>query len=377
MLFVFVIFIYAQASDFVLSIDSIQPGIGATWSFPIFVDEQWYLASGQGGDLTIAPMDDSGWVNMEEVRTITDEGIIKDHALRMCPSGHFLYAASTGVENDVLVYVLDDTFQILSEDILPQSEPLHAGNDMAAICSPLFQGVGVAELQGLRDYFYPIDEDGFLAAPVELYNAPRMTGAGLWEYDGMMYAIGRDARPELSVAIYDSALDLQGQLLIPPISEEIVNYWSSSVLSVDDYFLLLSMGRNPDDDWPLDTGNVYLAILTKDMELLEWLQLTDFEPSSGGGMRPWMHRHQDQLWVSYDRNNTIELLSIQIFEDAFVVEVDEPSQEPNQDSNVDSETDTGPKEGGCAGLLFLPLLLSVRRIVFFTNRSIFDPVERT
>ena len=356
----FSLYVHAQESDFILSMESVQPGIGATWSFPLFVEEEWYLASGQGGDLTIAPMDDAGGVNMEEVQTITDEGIIKDHALRMCPDGRFLYAASTGVEDDVLVYTLDVDFQILSEDILPQSQPLHAGNDMAAICTPLFQGVGVAELQGLRDYFYAVDEDGILDDPVELYNAPRMTGAGLWEHDGMMYAIGRDARPELSVAIYDSNLDLQDQLLVPPISEEIVNYWSSSVLAVEDYFLLLSMGRNPADGWPLDTGNVYLAILTQEMELLEWVQLTDFEPSSGGGMRPWMERHRDQLWVSYDRNNTIELVSIQLLEEAFVIEVEEPSQEPSQEPAEEVEPEE-TKEGGCAGVLFLPLCLMLRR----------------
>lgn len=360
-MFVLLFFMYAQASDFILSIDAVEPGIGATWSFPLFVDEQWYLASGQGGDLTIAPMDDAGWVNMEEVQTITDEGIIKDHALRMCPDGRFLYAASTGVEDDVLVYTLDADFQILSEDVLPQSQPLHAGNDMAAICSPLFQGVGVAELQGLRDYFYPIDEDGILNEPVELYNAPRMTGAGLWEYDGMMYAIGRDARPELSVAIYDSNLDLQEQLLVPSISEEIVNYWSSSVLAVEDYFLLLSMGRNSQEGWPLDTGDVYLAILTKEMELVEWIQLTDFDPSTGGGMRPWMERHQDRLWISYDRNNTIELVSVQLLEEAFVVASVEPSEEPSQEPSQEPSTELESKEGGCAGLILLPLILMFRR----------------
>ena len=352
-------FMRAHASDFILSVDPVESGIGATWSFPLFVDDQWYLASGQGGDLTIAPMDESGWVNMEEVQTITDEGIIKDHALRMCPDGSFLYAASTGVEDDVFIYTLNEDFQIVSEDILPQSEPVHAGNDMAAICSPLFQGVGVAELQGLRDYFYAIDEEGILGDPVELYNAPRMTGAGLWEHDGMMYSIGRDALPELSVAVYDSDFDLQDQLLVPPFSEDIVHYWSSSVLAVEDYFLLISMGRNPDAGWPLDTGNVYLAILTQEMELVEWVQLTDFEPSSGGGMRPLMERHQDQLWVSYDRNNTIELVSITLFEDAFMIEVDEPSQEPDSAT----EPEKTPKEGGCAGLLFLPLLMVRRKVV--------------
>ena len=360
-MFVLLFFICAYASDFILSLEAVQPGIGATWSFPLFVDEQWYLASGQGGELTIAPMDDSGWVNMEEVQTITDEGIIKDHALRMCPDGRFLYAGSTGVEDDVLVYTLDIDFQILSEDILPQSEPLHAGNDMAAICTSTFQGVGVAELQGLRDYFYPIDGNGILEEPVELYNAPRMTGAGLWEHEGMMYAIGRDARPELSVAIYDTNLDLQEQLLVPSISEDIVNYWSSSILAVEDYFLLLSMGRNPDEGWPLDTGDVYLAVLTQDMDLVEWIQLTDFDPSSGGGMRPWMERHQDQLWISYDRNNTIELVSIQLLEDAFVIEVEEPSQEPSPSQEPTIEPSTETKEGGCAGLVFLPLFMLIRR----------------
>ena len=54
----------------------------------VFVEEEWYCFR-QGGDLTIALMDDAGWVNMEEVQTITEEGIIKDHALRMCPTVGF------------------------------------------------------------------------------------------------------------------------------------------------------------------------------------------------------------------------------------------------------------------------------------------------
>ena len=359
--FLFCICVRAQESDFILSIDPVEPGIGATWSFPLFVEEQWYLASGQGGDLTIAPMDESGMVQMEEVQTITDQGIIKDHALRMCPNGQFLYAASTGVEDDVLVYTLDVDFEILTMDVLPQSEPVLAGNDMAAICSPFFQGVGVAELQGLRDYFYSVDEDGILQEPIELYNAPRMTGAGLWEYDDRMYAIGRDARPELSVSVYDQDLDLQDQFLVPPITEEIFNYWSSSVLRVQDYYLLLTMGRNPEEDWPLDTGNVYLAILSLEMNVVEWIQLTDFEPISGGGMRPWMERHQDQLWVSYDRNNKIELVSIQLFEDAFGGDREEPSNEPTAEPESEPESETPSKEGGCAGFVFLPLFFIFRK----------------
>lgn len=360
-------YVWAQSSDFILSMESSQPGIGATWSFPLFVGEDWFLASGQGGDLTVAPMDEAGRVYMEEVQTVTDVGIIKDHALRMCPNGQFVYAASTGIEDDVLVYTLDVDFQIQTSDILPQSNPLHAGNDMSAICSSLFQGVGVAELQGLRDYFYPLDVQGELEVPIELSDAPRMTGAGLWEHDGMMYSVGRDGLPELSVAVYDTQLDLQEQYLIPPISPEIMHYWSSSVLRVEDYFLLISMGRDAQDNWPLDTGNVYMAVLTHDMQLVEWIQLTDFEPTSGGGMRPWMERAQDQLWISYDRNNLIELISIELFLDAFVDEVDEPSPEPTEEPSQEPSIEEAQKEGGCAGVMLAPLLLLLRRKTYETS----------
>lgn len=356
----FSLFSFAQAEDseFIISMESIQTGIGATWSFPIIVDEDWFLASGQGGDLTIAPMDSAGWVNMEEVQTITDVGIIKDHALRICPNGQFVYAASTGVEDDVLVYAFDEEFQIISSDILPQAEPLHAGNDMAAICSPSFQGIGVAELQGLRDYFYPLSIQGELNVPIELSDSPRMTGAGLWEHDGMLYVVGRDGLRELSVAVYDANFDRQAQYLIEPMEPNIVHYWSSAVLEVEDYFVMISMGRDPQESWPLDTGNVYLAILTHELELVEWIQLTDFEPSTGGGMRPWIERAQDQMWVSYDRNNTIELISVQLFLEGFIDEIAEPTQEPTTEPQQESSNE---EKGGCANIVLFPLIFLMRR----------------
>ena len=200
---------------------------------------------------------------MVEVMTITDVGEIRDHALRQCPNNQFVYAASTGVEDDVLVYRFDADFMEIGYDVLPQSQPLHAGNDMAAICSPSFSGVGVAELQGLRDYYWPLDPEGILDVPIELAESPRMTGAGMWEEDGKLHVVGRDAKPELSLSIYDTELLLLEQHLIPPIDSSIVNYWSSSILTFDDHILLLSMGRNPEDNWPLDTGNVYLQCWEK------------------------------------------------------------------------------------------------------------------
>ena len=129
----------AQASAFFLSISQPQlPGVGATWSFPLVTDEGWFLASGQGGDLTLAPMDENGVVDMSLVETLTDVGTINDHALRPCFGGGYLYVASTGVFEDNLVYRWDDAFLTLGDDVIEQGDPLHAGNDTAAICSESF-----------------------------------------------------------------------------------------------------------------------------------------------------------------------------------------------------------------------------------------------
>lgn len=360
------LFHVAFGEEFFLSISQpVEPGIGATWSFPLYIDSRWMLASGQGGDLTIAPLSEDGSVNMVEVMTVTDVGEIRDHALRKCPNEQFLYAGSTGVEDDILVYRFDPDFLEIGYDVLPQSVPLHAGNDMAAICSPSFSGIGVAELQGLRDYYWHSDPEGVLEPPIELAQSPRMTGAGMWEEDGKLHVVGRDAKPELSLSVYDTELLLLEQHLIPPIDASIVNYWSSSVLTFDHHILLLSMGRNPDDNWPLDTGNVYLAVLGKDFSVQEWIQLTDFLPSSGGGMRPWMERFEDQLWVSYDRGNQIELISITLNLDVFEPDAEEQlgesSTEPTTESNNNDSLVSVSKEGGCAGFMGIPLLLLFRK----------------
>ena len=351
------------AEEFFTHIEGpIEPGVGATWSFPLYTDTGWQLASGQGGDLTVAPLDASGNVNMELVQTVTDVGAIKDHALRVCPDGTYVYTASTGVYDDILVYRLDADFAIMSTTSLVQDEPQIAGNDMAAICSASFVGIGVAELNGLRDYFWEIDAAGDLDIPIELAESPRMTGAGMLEHQDMLYVIGRDARPELSISVYDRDLLLTEQLLLPPITEDIIHYWPSSILPISDYFLLLSMGRNPDAGFPMDTGDVYLALLDENMELISWTSLTAFVPQEGGGMRPWMERHEDQVWISYDRNNRVELISLTLNMDFF------PSQESSEedtgqeeDSTAEPEEEQQPKSGGCAGFFSFSLMLLLIR----------------
>ena len=87
-----------------------------------------------------------------------------------------------------------------------------------------------------------------------------------------------------------------------------MNYWPSSIIHTGDYIAFAAIGRNPQQNWSVDTGNVYLGILDREYNLLSWHQLTDFIPEEGGGMRPFLIYANHQLLVSFDRNNQVYLI---------------------------------------------------------------------
>ena len=96
-----------------------------------------------------------------------------------------------------------------------------------------------------------------------------------------------------------------------------MNYWPTGVELVGEKILLLTMGRDPADPWPMDSGNLYLAVLNTDWQVELWEQLTDFEPLEGGGMRPWMDREGTTVLVGFDRNNRGLLIPIELDADYF------------------------------------------------------------
>ena len=74
-------------------------------------------------------------------------------------------------------------------------------------------------------------------------------------------------------------------------------------------------------------------------------------------MRPWMERFEDQLWVSYDRGNQIELVSNTLNLDVLEPDEEEPAEEPSTEPTEPRRDDplvSISKEGGCAGVLGFP-----------------------
>jgi hypothetical protein len=204
-----------------------------------------------------------------------------------------------------------------------------------------------------------------------MVDAPRMTGAGLIEIDEQLVTVGMDPGPGLSIAIYDIDLNLVDQSYIEPFSEEIIHYWPSRIKQIGNHYLIATMGRDPADEFPLDTGDLYVVVVDLEFNTKEWQQISFNNSGDDGGMRPWFDIHEDQVILGYDKQNSLYLFSMTIDLDAFSNNT-EPSSEPSAEPAIEPSSEPGseaepnpPKSSGCgssnAMLSFIPLFLWFRQ----------------
>ena len=146
-------------------------------------------------------------------------------------------------------------------------------------------------------------------------DAPRMTGAGMMEFNEKLYVTG--INPKMTISIYDQQLQLLEKKKIPSISPEIILYWATRIVPVGDYFLMLTMGRDPGRGWLFDTGDLYVTVLDGDLTPLAWQRLTAYDPKKGGGMRPWMEVHENQVLIVYEKGKRIQLIELVLNLQAF------------------------------------------------------------
>ncbi len=335
----------AQANTFVTSIsEEIDLQLGGTWSIPFHDGYRWWMAMGQASDLWVAPLYDSNWyVEMPLTQNLSNQEVLFDHSFRRCPDGSYLHVSTGDAQEPHYTFRYDENFQLLGESRFAQGNPPHANNDIPAICGTEFQGFGMAEQQGLRDFFVDVDENAQGLEPFELENSPRMTGSGMTEVEGELVVVGMDPGPDLSISVYDPDLYLLKQASVPPFNENIIHYWPSRIMRIGNHYLIATMGRDPADQFPLDTGDLYVVVVDSEFELKEWHQVSFNDPSEGGGMRPWFDIHEDQVILGYDKQNSLYLYSLTIDLDAFDNGVSsEPSSEPSfEPSTEPSSEDTG------------------------------------
>lgn len=356
------------ADPFILELsEEINLEIGGNWSIPIVVDDEWKIALAQDGDLFVAPLEEGTWfIPFDEAISLTGRNDLSDHSLRRCPDGSWLHVASSIPSN--FIYRYDDEFQLQAEGLLEQGSIPHASNDVPAICGSHFQGFGVAEQTGVRDYFFDVDTNASLSSPTELSDSPRMTGSGLlddeiWEE---LLVVGVDPGPGLVTSSYNLDLNLQQRWMIPLPDPELVMYWPSGFIRVGDYFLVATMGRNPAENWDADTGDVYLFVLDESFDLIESHQVTRADPFIEGYMRPWISRKDDTLLIGFDQQNSIYIAHATLNLEEFGVGSENEDNEDTNDpwNGEENNTDSQAPNTGCRDksqslwfpFLFFPLL---------------------
>ena len=351
------------AEPFIHSIsEEIDLQMGGTWSIPMHDGYQWWFAMGQGSDLLIAPLFEDLWyVDMAQVQNLSNVGILNDHSFRQCSDGSYLHLSGGEENGPNYIFRYSEHFSLLSQGVFEQGSPPHATNDVPAICGDTFDGFGIAEAQGRRDFFNDVDNSATVTEQIEIPNSPRMTGAGLLEVNEQLIVAGMDPGPGITISVYDPDFEEVARHEIQPFSEEILHYWPSRIERVQDYYIVATMGRDPTAGFTMDTGDIYLIVLDEDFQVQEWHQLSFNDPAQGGGMRPWFDIYEDQLVIGYDKINSLYLFTATLNVDQFT-NPEDIEETPSEPTVTDEKSETGCRSNAAqlATLFLIPCFLRPR-----------------
>jgi MYXO-CTERM domain-containing protein len=134
-------------------------------------------------------------------------------------------------------------------------------------------------------------------------------------------------------------------------------YWPQGFIRVNEHFVVVGMARSDSAGWSQDTGDVWLAVLDKDFQVLETHQVTQFEVPEGA-MRPSVSRNGDTLLVTFDRLVRPNFVKVTIDLKAFGLDgggspgdTDLPADDsaPGGDDTSGGGGDKGDGGGGCGG----------------------------
>lgn len=151
-----------------------------------------------------------------------------------------------------------------------------------------------------RHYFFTLDLQPI--GMVTVNDTSHISGASIIFEDGIYYYVSANAYPGgLVLMKYDSDWNYLGMKNLMPQA-----HWSQGLLSDGRFFYLAYLDtslRNPENPEILFPfyPNVRLAVFDRDWNLIHIENVTNFVRSDNKvGGRPWVIRHGDMLYLSYD-----------------------------------------------------------------------------
>jgi len=281
-------------------------GVTGTFARAVPLSDGWWLTWGAGGDLLRAPLtEDGGWAadDRERIGVLGRDDLV-DHGLVRCPDDTWLHVGSQNVlapNDSSAAHWLDAELGLIQSQTIEEEVPERAHNDPAVVCGQDFVGVThTSATPGDPSWFFPLT-DGAVGSPVELAESPRTPGAGLLQ-DGerlLLVSTWNFVR-ELQVNTYDADLGLlTNPLQTPVLADDEEIWWPTGLVRVGSHFLVATMGKQLEEGWAADTGQVWLLVLDLDLAVVEEVPISALSLPDGA-MRPWLVRDGDRLLLTAD-----------------------------------------------------------------------------
>ena len=305
--------------NFILEIgEPVELGSAGPWIRVFPREDDWMATLGTNqsfyiGDLRKTGDDLEDWEMLDKRQIIDRVGLV-DHGIQNCPDGTYFHVASARTDSDEMFYLwqYDSEFSVISSDTLTRFSGTHAHNDPNVLCSSNWKGIAQS-IQGLQFQtdFVSLNDDLSFNEVLSLEDYPRGNGGGsLVNRDGDILYFGMSHGNPLQVNRYDSNWNFLEGAEINLVESPLRAYWAQGVIEVGDYYLLAHMAK--DDAWlGSDKGDVFLAIIDKDLTLVESHRITTYEDGEAA-MRPWIERKGDQALMSFDAFNQQVIVELKL-----------------------------------------------------------------
>lgn len=340
--------------NFILEIgEPLEVRSAGAWIRTFPTDDGWVATLGSNQSFYIGDLQKTGdglqdWEMTDKRQIVTQMGLI-DHGIRECPDGTYLHAASARTSGDSEIYHLwhyDEDFETISSATMTEAEGTHAHNDPNILCSEEWKGVAQSVLgMDFQTDFFSLNDDLSFDEVISLQDYPRANGgASLVTSDGEILYFGMSHGNPLQINRYDIDWnfleDKEIQLVDPPLRA----YWPQGIVEVGDYYLLTHMAK--DDAWQgSDKGDVFLAILDKELNFIQSHRITAYEDGEAA-MRPWISRKGDQALISFDAFNEQMIVELQLNLDA--LGDDGPSSSNSDNDDEEDDDKNSEKTNGCS-----------------------------
>ncbi len=309
----------------------------------------WWAAYATNGEYHISPLrklssDLDAWdLAREEQFPVTDRGgILKDHAIRVCPDGSYLHIGSANLSSDndsAYATLLNDDFTVRATAVIEEHAEGTAHNDMTAICTDEVRGVIFPTGTDAGHVFFEIGDDAKPTDNYPVWDAPNMAG-GAMVVDPLyqeLVLVGIEDGSALLVTTYEGDWDTTNTLEIPLGGNDLRPYWPQGLLRVGTHWMgaVMALDEGLEENGG-SGGDIHLFVFDDDWNVVESHALTNYEYGEGA-LRPWLSRSGDQVLVTWDAAQEHTLMEIKV-----------NSERMGLSDDVSSDIDN-PVDGGAAG----------------------------